>query len=391
MMNAQQTNRARCSSTTRCASDHRRGSITVLTAFMLIIFLALTAFALDIGYLALVRTELQRTADAAALAAACELATETDVPAAIPRVRSAAVTYAASNPVGRHAPVVDRNTGNDTNGDVVVGTVGDLRRGAAMFFSDPTTYNAVQVRVRRDGLQNGEVRLFFARILGCDSVAMQAVATAAITRNVVGFRPPPLSAPLPLLPIAIEHAKWQQIIADENHEDALSWDSELQNVTTGMDGIGEGCLYPTITGSPGNLGTVNIGTGTNSTSHLSQQILRGLSESDLAYHGGELRLDDQGELHLSGDPGVSSSIASELAQIKGQPRVVPIYSQVTQSGSIARYTIIGFGGVRIMDVRRRGMRMEVTVQPANVATGGTIPGGEEQRSQFVFSTPRLIQ
>ena len=51
----------------------RRGTIVVLTAFLLIVMLGLIAFSVDVGYMMLTRTELHRAADASALAAAGEL------------------------------------------------------------------------------------------------------------------------------------------------------------------------------------------------------------------------------------------------------------------------------------------------------------------------------
>ena len=44
--------------------------ILVLTAFMMVAVMAMVAFALDVGYLKVVRTQLQRSAESAALAAA---------------------------------------------------------------------------------------------------------------------------------------------------------------------------------------------------------------------------------------------------------------------------------------------------------------------------------
>ncbi len=369
----------------------RRGSITVLTAFLLIVFLALVAFSLDIGYMMLIRTELQRTADAAALASAWELTTQEDVTLALPEARSAALEYTGRNPVGRRPTELDANLTNDLNGDLVIGSIADFQRVDDMDFSDRSSFNAVQVRVRRDQIQNGEVPLFFARFLGRDRVSLRATATAAVTRNVIGFQPPPNSTPVPMLPIAIELDTWENIIRQDNAQDAYTWDETLEEVVTGPDDRGEGHLYPTRTDAPGNFGTLNIGTSNNSTRHLSDQILHGLSKSDFAYHGGELRLDANGELTLTGDPGVSSTIVSELADIQGQPRIVPVYNQLVESGSNAVYTIIGFAGVRIMAVRGHGTKMQVTIQAADVATGGTIPGTGEPRSQFVFSTPRLVK
>ena len=49
------------------------GAAAILVAFLMIVFLGIAALALDIGYLYVVRTELQNAADAAALAGAGRL------------------------------------------------------------------------------------------------------------------------------------------------------------------------------------------------------------------------------------------------------------------------------------------------------------------------------
>ena len=49
--------------------DSRRAAIVVLAAFLMIPLCCFVAFAVDVGYLCVVRTELQRGADSAALAA----------------------------------------------------------------------------------------------------------------------------------------------------------------------------------------------------------------------------------------------------------------------------------------------------------------------------------
>lgn len=53
--------------------QHRKGSVLVLTAIMMVLMFAMLAFAVDLGYLTMVRTQLQRTADAAAIAATWSL------------------------------------------------------------------------------------------------------------------------------------------------------------------------------------------------------------------------------------------------------------------------------------------------------------------------------
>ena len=56
----------------------RRGAIAVLTALMMTFLVGMVAFAVDYGYLVKVRTDMQRAADAAALAAVQDLVPSTN-------------------------------------------------------------------------------------------------------------------------------------------------------------------------------------------------------------------------------------------------------------------------------------------------------------------------
>ena len=51
----------------------RRAVTLILAALMMVFMLAMIAFALDIGYIVLVRTQLQVSADSAAMAAAASM------------------------------------------------------------------------------------------------------------------------------------------------------------------------------------------------------------------------------------------------------------------------------------------------------------------------------
>src|SRR5436853_634411 len=55
--------------------NQRRGAVAVLVAVLMIPLFAMVAFAIDIGYVAHVKSELQKAADAAALAGAAKLMT----------------------------------------------------------------------------------------------------------------------------------------------------------------------------------------------------------------------------------------------------------------------------------------------------------------------------
>jgi hypothetical protein len=367
----------------------------------MIMTMACVAFCVDLGYLSVARTELQRSADAAAMAAAWELVDEEllqgtpSLDNGIDQAREKAQQYAAQNRVCSRQPSVDANAGNDPDGDIVIGTVWNLSdHSEPISFGDPTDYNVVQVRVRRDSVSNGNVPFFFAPVLGIKNQPSRAQATAGLVKNISGFRAPARGGDhIGILPFALDIDTWNALLAQQTPDD-WTWDPQTKTITPGPDGVHEVNLYPQGTGSPGNRGTVDIGSSNNSTNDIARQILDGISPDELQYHGGTLELDENGELLLNGDTGISAGVKDELASIKGQPRIIPIFSQVVGPGNNAEYTIVMFVGVRILDVKLTGSMnsKRVIIQPANVVTKGVIPApSQEPTSHFVYSYPILIR
>ncbi len=375
-------------------SQRRQGNVLVLTAFLIVVLLAMVAFAVDIGFVLLTRTQLQRAADAAALAAAWEMIDdeslsgngETNVLSS--EIRTKAEEYAASNRVLRQQSQLALQ-------DVSMGYVADpfSSNWHMQESGGAGPYNAVTVHVRRHADQNGELPLFFARVFGHDSVAAEASATAVVLSSIRGFAAPSDGSNLGILPFALDEETWLDMLAGGG-DDAWTWSAADEAVVAGSDGIREINLYPQGTGSPGNRGTIDIGSNNNSTADIARQILEGASPADLEQHGGKLELDEQGELLLNGDTGISAGVKDELETIKGQPRIIPIFRTVEGPGNNAMYTIIGFAGVRIVDVKLTGkMSMKrVTIQPANVVARGAIPGdGLGQPSHFIYSPVWLLR
>ena len=376
-------------------SDRRRGNIIVLSAFLMVVMLAFVAFAVDVGYLCVIRTELQRSADAAALAAAWELADE-DGPGDEPstaevsdRARQVAAQYAALNLVGLKAPDL-------ADDDVEIGYIADPTDPQSPFVeaSGDQLPNAVRVRVQRTSLKNGEVPLFFARVLGYDQSAVEATATAALQCTIRGFQTPGDGSNLGILPIALDVESWDALMAGQGG-DNYQYDESDNSATTGSDGVLEINLYPGDTGSAGNRGTLDIGGANNSTSDVARQILDGISPDDmlaLNQNGGTLELDVNSELVLHGDTGLSAEIKEELTAIIGQPRIVPLYSKVVNPGNNALYTIVKFVGIRVMYVNLTGSfkQKKVIVQPCPIVASGVIssPGG--QTSEYIYSRAFLV-
>jgi Flp pilus assembly protein TadG len=378
--------------------NNRRGAVAVLACFLMIALVAMLAFAVDLGYLANSQTELQRSADAAALAACYELVyqgtpgTPVNLSTNVQNVPTVAGQYAGLNHVCGSAPGL-------AGGDVVVGYMANPTQsnGTIDPAANQNTFNAVQVTVRRSSSENGKVPTFFGRVLGVQGESTSATATAALINNFGGFQAPSTNGGtgnLMILPYALDQVTWNALQTGNTSVTTDVWNYNASGqVVSGSDGILEVNLFPQGTGSPGNRGTVYIGNA-QGTSDLVQQILYGISPSDLAVYGGQLKFDSSGNLYLSAKPGISAGTKSALASIIVQTRMIPIFTSVTGNGANANYDIVAFVGVRVMDVNLTGSMSSkhLTVQPALVHTRGGIPStSSTQQSYGTYSPVWLVK
>jgi hypothetical protein len=377
----------------------RHGGITVLSAFLMVVLLFMAAFAIDVGMMCVAKAELQRTADAAALAAADALLAQSlsqprsPMNALSPAVEEAAMSIARLNEVGRNGPALAQNPSNEENGEIVVGELVRLEDGRpSLSFSDPTRFNSVVVRVKRMSDPNGQLPLFFGRMLGHKAASVEAEAQAAFLQDFQGFRAPAESTDcncqegnLKVLPFALDHSMWPPTGSDE-----YKWNGSA--VVPGFDGQREVSLYPLDTGAGGNFGTVDIGSFNSNTPTLRRQIVNGLCHEDLEPYGGALRLDPHtGTLILSGDPGLKLGVLEpELLKIIGECRIIPLYRSVKRSGNVAEFTIDGFAAIRLMAVRLKGNVRYLKIQPCSMITPGGIPGPPHATTQ-IYSTVFIAQ
>lgn len=170
----------RCGSRTRTGDyimrkpkqNHRRGSIAVLAAILMMAMLVMIAFAVDTGYVAHVRTDMQLAADASALGGANELAYNESI--------NAATMQAAE--------------WNNYDGRGAILSAGDIDLGYwdrdAATFTTPSPGgeddNAVRVVVRRTAATGNEVNLFFMSIFGTSQTDVTATATAMFSKSTCG-------------------------------------------------------------------------------------------------------------------------------------------------------------------------------------------------------------
>jgi uncharacterized protein YegL len=127
-----------------------------MAAVFLVVMLGMVAFAVDVGFVTVARTELQGAADAAALAGVAKL----------PMGEGAAVGEAEFY-VGQNVAV--NNTPTTTT------TVGQWDAGARVFTPGQAPFDAVQVQV-----VSKKQPLFFGRVLGTNEFDAGATATAIV-------------------------------------------------------------------------------------------------------------------------------------------------------------------------------------------------------------------
>lgn len=367
----------------------RKGTIAVLALILMVVLTGMLAFSIDLGYLATSKSEIQRTADSAALAACWQVYESrlagVDEEDARSDIASSASQVAWRNKISNTSPSL--HTCGESS-DVQLGYLPSLAYNQTLTNNSHDPFRAVRVRVHKSSSMNGQIPSYFGRVFGRNGSTISAEATAAMAHQIRGFKiPPGSSLKIGILPVALDSETWQSLLAG-NTSDQYSYDSTTGAVTKGSDGICEVNLYPQGTGSPGNRGTVDIGNANNSTADIARQIVEGISAEDLQELGKPLALSLDGTLELNGDTGISAGVKDELTSIIGQTRIVPVFDQVTGNGNNATYRIVRWVGVRVLYVKLTGQMnsKRLVIQPAAMVAKGVIVGdGSKEWSENIFS------
>ena len=147
----------------------RRAAMLVLIAICLPLCVIMAAFAVDVAWMQLVRTELRTATDSAARAGSKELSLSQDIAAARQRAKQAALrNEVASEPLA----LADR--------DIQIGLSTQANSTSRFAFaSSDAKPNAVRVTGRRtEGSVGGPVDLLFAGVLGVREFEPEQVATS---------------------------------------------------------------------------------------------------------------------------------------------------------------------------------------------------------------------
>ncbi len=155
----------------------RQGAMLPLIASMMVVFMVMVAFSIDIAHMHLAKMELRAASDAAAKAAAQELSRTLDIDRAV----QAGVAVASANQVNNQPLLLGR-------GDFTFGrSVEDADSGRFVFRTQGDRVNSVLVVGRRsEDSRSGAVPLFFGNVFGVPFFEPEAKATATfLNRDVM--------------------------------------------------------------------------------------------------------------------------------------------------------------------------------------------------------------
>ena len=223
--------------------QRRRGSIAILSALMIVVMLGMMAFAIDIGYMGDIRTDLQRSVDSAAFAGAGALVDGTTA------AQTEAIRYLGYNPVGTR-------TLTASNATVEFGLWDPVARS---FSSTPGTPNAIRLTASDNARP-----LFFGKVFGKSTFDSTAKAIAT-------YQPRDIALVL-------------------DYSSSMCYDSQFRNISLlGQPAI-EANLQQIYTelGSPtfGSLTFAPVAYGTTSTSTTTVKNHFGLGAVAYPYPGG---------------------------------------------------------------------------------------------------------
>jgi Flp pilus assembly protein TadG len=360
----------------------RKAAIVPLFALLLIPLLAMLAFSIDAGYMVLVKTDLQNSADAAALAGAEKMQSlyvQYNMPGQLKQ--SAILLAATTNTTGSPMATAEQFSHYNTAGNVQLTL---LDQDVHFGFTDAngnytTTYNGfpntIEVTVRRDNVANGPLPLLFGPVLGVSNASLQATARATIYSGTVNTLQSITGVGAHILPIALDYKVWDQFYAT-----GLSPDGTIHNNVT--NGDPELHVYPTPGNAPGNFGLLDVGPPQNNAPAFRKWIDDGETPNDINYllTNSLLPVSLGAPKSWKCGPGLKSTLESDFQSQMWQPNLIPLFQAVqypspsnnntyigaSGQGQNATYAIVGFVGVTISNASGSGNGMDISLQPMAV-------------------------
>jgi len=324
----------------RTQSEARSGQVLVVGAFAILVVGIVAALAVDVGYIYCTRARLQNAADAAALAAAQQLAEERNAGSGEATARSAAATEAAAL-VGANWEAAGWHV-----------AFGAFEEGTFIEQSAETPATAVKVVAGRDEeAPGGALALFFAPLAGVNSVNVSAAGLCSLSAGIRTIRNNSNLMPFAVYEGDVVQAGQTMVIYDHGQV------------------------------APGNFGLLNFDGGSMGTPELWDWILHG--------YPGEVSIDpDVGYAWIDGECGFRTAIRSAIEQRIGDGVIVCVYDDVTGQGANARFRIVRFMGVVLTGCHLTGQDKYIEARVEELVN---VPDGEPGGSETNLCLIKLVQ
>jgi hypothetical protein len=308
--------------------------VAVIAALMLTALVGMAALVVDLGWLYVVRGELQNAADAGALAGVVEVAMN-----GLGAAEEMAVSYATQSAQYHLTQPIPGS------GDVDVSFPGIDR-----------------MRVKVGPIT---VPTIFARVLGIGTADVSALAVARMSNLIIGVGPDHL------LPFGVRRA-------------AVDSDND------GLYDIGSTVEFSLDPEGPGNFGLLDFNGGSSSNDERMDWIENGYDDSFVIPQ-------DTGYIDVGGRPdipGNSLSLSIAIQSRIGERVLLPVFDQVTGEGTDSTYRVVDFVGGIIHSFQLTGDQSErqITIQVDTYTSPDLIVGAEGSTPvNSSVSTPVLIQ
>jgi hypothetical protein len=355
-----------------------RGAIAPLAAILLVPLIGMMAFALDLGYMIIVKAELQNAADAAALAGAEKLQA-LYVQYYLPLQPNQYPIYlkATTNTGASDCPICAAKQYSSYN---QAGSVSVQVQDSDVSFSysdgisapQPAVYpalfpNTITVVARRDSVLNGPLSLFFGSVFNVASVNLTATASATIYAGDVSSLQVIPKVQAHILPVALDENAWKTF-----YTSGLSPDGTIHK---GADGIPQLQVYPCPTNKPGNFGLLDVSPAASNAPVFLSWLTSGQTANDIQYllTNKLIPVSPSAPQLWQCGPDLMSTLLSSFQSVVGQPYLLPLFVPVNDgttgpyqaaqvSGGSSYYQVIGFVGVTVIDLSA-GANMSIAIQP----------------------------
>ena len=367
----------------------RCGFTTPAVAVALLVFMMGLALILDRIWLETAQLELKTASEAAALAAAKDLASDNLLRpnAAVDlRLNNAlqSAGWIAGNNVVAGSPL---ELNLESDGDVRFGNL--VNEANRIRFEESTDHpTTVVITGARTRSNNNPVGLFVAGVTGIPFADVVARAEATIDNFLIGLRAFD-GTPIPALPIAIwrqdstgqRSDTWNNSIETKRGADAWSFDPETRTVVAVADGIPEITLHGMRTG--GNANTANVQLMNLGTGLVDREVIRqfdaGISVDDLKDYDGQLWVGNGASFAVTASPELHVSEYAGFQRMIGECRICFLYADASpqRQKPLVTSTCVDIVAIRVMAVTSRpDGSCDITVQPTVITTRTAVLASE---------------